>query len=103
MASRLELQSKFEELLGSRNVYYQPPESIKMSYTARMPTAGGKKKKGSRFKKKSEISAICSTLTIFVQSNKKRMSIARMLPGRGTPQTRCRKSPIKHTAKINAN
>ena len=34
MASRLELQSKFEELLGSRNVYYQPPESIKMSYTA---------------------------------------------------------------------
>ena len=25
MASRLELQSKLEELLGSRNVYYQPP------------------------------------------------------------------------------
>ena len=34
MASRLELQSTFEELLESRNVYYQPPESIKMSYTA---------------------------------------------------------------------
>ena len=34
MASRLELQTLFEELLGSRNVYYQPPESIKMSYTA---------------------------------------------------------------------
>lgn len=34
MASRLELQSKLEELLGSRNVYYQPPESIKMEYDA---------------------------------------------------------------------
>lgn len=34
MANRLELQSKFEELLNSRNVYYQPPESIRMSYTA---------------------------------------------------------------------
>lgn len=34
MASRLELQSLLEELLGSRNVYYQPPESTKMSYDA---------------------------------------------------------------------
>lgn len=34
MASRLDLQSKLEELLGSRNVYYQPPESIKMDYPA---------------------------------------------------------------------
>lgn len=34
MASRLELQSKLEELLGSENVYYQPPESIKMVYDA---------------------------------------------------------------------
>lgn len=34
MSRRLELQEIFEELLGSRNVYYQPPESIKMSYTA---------------------------------------------------------------------
>ena len=34
MASRLELQSKLEELLGSRNVYYDPPESIKMAYPA---------------------------------------------------------------------
>ena len=34
MASRLELQTKFEELLGSRNVYYQPPESISMNYPA---------------------------------------------------------------------
>lgn len=34
MASRLELQTKLEELLGSRNVYYQPPESLKMEYPA---------------------------------------------------------------------
>ena len=34
MASRLELQSKLEELLGSRNVYYQPPESVKLNYPA---------------------------------------------------------------------
>ena len=34
MATRLELQSKLEALLGSRNVYYQPPESVKMEYPA---------------------------------------------------------------------
>ena len=34
MASRIELQTKLEELLGSRNVYYQPPESVKMEYPA---------------------------------------------------------------------
>lgn len=34
MASRTDLQSKLEELLGSKNVYYQPPESLKMRYPA---------------------------------------------------------------------
>ena len=34
MNSRLELQTMLEELLGSRNVYFQPPESIKMKYPA---------------------------------------------------------------------
>ena len=34
MGSRLELQNKLEELLGSKNVYYQPPESLKMNYPA---------------------------------------------------------------------
>ena len=34
MASRLDLQNKLETLLGSRNVYYQPPESLKMEYPA---------------------------------------------------------------------
>ena len=34
MGTRLSLQSKLEEILGSRNVYYQPPETIKMEYPA---------------------------------------------------------------------
>lgn len=34
MSRRLELQSLLEEILGSRNVYYQPPASIKMKYPA---------------------------------------------------------------------
>ena len=34
MASRLELQTLFEEILGSRNVYFQPPESLRIGYPA---------------------------------------------------------------------
>lgn len=34
MASRLELQTLLESILGSRNVYYQKPEGKKMSYPA---------------------------------------------------------------------
>ena len=34
MASRIELQGKLEELLGSSNVYYQTPASVKMEYPA---------------------------------------------------------------------
>lgn len=34
MESNPTLQSKFEELLGTRNVYEDPPESVKMKYTA---------------------------------------------------------------------
>lgn len=34
MAKRLELQSLLEGILGSRNVYHQPPASIKMKYPA---------------------------------------------------------------------
>jgi hypothetical protein len=34
MASRLSLQTQLEELLGTRNVYFQPPESVKMKYPA---------------------------------------------------------------------
>ena len=34
MANRIELHSLLEELLGSSNVYYQPPETTKMKYDA---------------------------------------------------------------------
>lgn len=34
MGNRLDLQTILEELLGSRNVYFQPPASIKMKYPA---------------------------------------------------------------------
>lgn len=34
MANRIELQAIFEEILGSRNVYFQPPETVKMKYDA---------------------------------------------------------------------
>ena len=34
MRTRLELQSFLEEILGSRNVYFQPPTSFKMEYPA---------------------------------------------------------------------
>lgn len=29
---RIELQAELEELLGSKNVYFQPPETIKLKY-----------------------------------------------------------------------
>lgn len=29
---RLELQQKFEDILGTRNVYFQPPETLSMKY-----------------------------------------------------------------------
>lgn len=32
MASRLDLQAELEAILGSRNVYFQPPASLKMKY-----------------------------------------------------------------------
>ena len=34
MVSRLELQTMLEDILGSRNVYYQPPSSVTMNYPA---------------------------------------------------------------------
>lgn len=32
MARRLKLQEELEEVLGSKSVYFQPPESIKLMY-----------------------------------------------------------------------
>lgn len=34
MGTRLELQSLLEGILGSRQVYFQPPESVRMKYPA---------------------------------------------------------------------
>lgn len=34
MASRLELHEELCEVLGTRNVYFQTPESVKMNYDA---------------------------------------------------------------------
>lgn len=34
MGSRLELHELLCDILGSRHVYYQPPESVKMEYPA---------------------------------------------------------------------
>ena len=34
MANKTQLQSKLEEILGSRSVYYQAPESVKLQYPA---------------------------------------------------------------------
>lgn len=34
MASRLELQTKLESILGSKSVYFQPPATVSMSYPA---------------------------------------------------------------------
>jgi hypothetical protein len=46
MATRLDLQLKLEELLGSRNVYYRPPSNIRMQYD---PIRYSDKKGASRF------------------------------------------------------
>lgn len=32
MEKRVQLQADLENLLGSRNVYYQPPETVKLCY-----------------------------------------------------------------------
>lgn len=34
MAGRIDLQALLEDVLESRNVYFQPPESVKMNYPA---------------------------------------------------------------------
>ena len=34
MSSRLNLQAELEEILGNRNVYFQPPSSVRMQYPA---------------------------------------------------------------------
>ena len=41
MASRLELHEILCNILGSRNVYFQPPESVKMKYPAMVYSLSG--------------------------------------------------------------
>ena len=45
MATRMDLQLKLEDILGSENVYFQPPESIKLKYPAIIYSHAGYKKK----------------------------------------------------------
>ena len=42
MASRLDLHEELCEVLGSRNVYFQPPASVKMQYDAIRYSLSGK-------------------------------------------------------------
>lgn len=42
MASRLNLHEELCSILGTRNVYFQSPESVKMSYDAIRYELGGK-------------------------------------------------------------
>lgn len=42
MADRLELHEELCKVLGSRNVYFQTPESVKMKYDAIRYVLGGK-------------------------------------------------------------
>lgn len=42
MANRLDLQTELEFILGSRNVYFAPPPSIRMQYDAIRYELGGK-------------------------------------------------------------
>ena len=42
MASRLELHEELCEVLGTRNVYFNTPESVKMKYDAIRYELGGK-------------------------------------------------------------
>lgn len=41
MGTRLELQSILEDLLGSRNVHFQPPEDLSIQYPAIVYSLGG--------------------------------------------------------------
>lgn len=42
MANRADLHEELCTILGTRNVYFQPPESVKMSYDAIRYALGGK-------------------------------------------------------------
>ena len=58
MASRLELHEELCEVLGSRNVYFQPPENVKMEYN---PTGAIRYKLGGKDLKRANNKIYLST------------------------------------------
>lgn len=51
MATREDLQAKLEELLGSRNVYYNPPSNLTMKYDCIRYSLGGNQSRNANDKK----------------------------------------------------
>lgn len=63
MASRLNLHEELCEILGSRNVYFQPPESLKMQYPCIRYSISGMPKLNANNK---VYTKTCNTYTITV-------------------------------------
>lgn len=76
MATRLDLQSKLEELLGSKNVYYQLPESFKMEYPC---IKYSKSKIRSRFADNAAYSLLCCYEIIVIDKKPDNPVINRLL------------------------
>ena len=45
MVDRIDLQTTLQDILGSKNVYYDPPETLKISYPAIIYSKSGLKNK----------------------------------------------------------
>lgn len=65
MPSRLELHEELCDILGSRNVYYQPPESVRLNY----PCIVYKKSKPSEIKADNRryITTSCYDITVITR------------------------------------
>lgn len=61
MLKRVDIQEKFKFLLGSNNVYYQPPANLKMKYPAIVYSLDGLDVK--RFDNKRLINKNCFSVT----------------------------------------
>lgn len=67
MGTRLELQQILENILGSRNVYYQPPETIKLKYPAIIYS-------------RNNIENIFADNNVYIQTNKYQIIVIDMNP-----------------------
>ena len=67
MASRLELHEVLCEILGSRNVYSQPPESVKMQYPAIVYSRRG-------------IESVHANNTVYIRNNSYELTLIHMDP-----------------------